>query len=259
MNDSQMFSERFAGRVFLITGGAQGMGRAIALRASAEGARVVLADIEAEKGEALAAELPGEAASVECDVRESAALEAAVALAKERFGGLDALFSCAGGALMPPAPVADLAEEAWDFLVDVNLKGQWLAARAAIPALRERGGGKIVGISSVNGLEGFPGLGAYASAKAGTMALTKTMAKELGPDGINVNTIAPAYIRVEHPKAVFTPDQFAALEQRSIDMQCVKRVGETPDIAAAALFLASDDAAFITGQVLAVDGGTTFQ
>jgi NAD(P)-dependent dehydrogenase (short-subunit alcohol dehydrogenase family) len=250
------YTDRFAGKVALVTGGAQGMGRAIAMRFAAEGGSVVLADLELEKGTSLADEL-GRATAVRCDVTQREDAESAVETAIAEFGRLDAVFNCAGGALFPPVPFWDLQEDVWEKLLDVNLKGQWLINKAAAPALQERGG-KIVGISSIDALDGSAGLAAYASAKGGVLALTKSLARELGPFNVTVNAIAPSFIRVEHPKAVLTGDRFKTVVADAVSQQCIKRVGETSDIADVATFLASSDADFVTGQVIAVNGGSRF-
>ncbi len=245
---------RFEGQVAIVTGGAQGMGAAIARRIVAEGGSVVIADIADTASKELVAQL-GSATAVTTDVSNSGACDAMVAAAEEAFGGVDLLFACAGGAIIPPRKVWELSEDEWDFLVDVNLKGQWLCSKAVMPSMRRRGGGVIVNISSTGGLNGAPGMSAYGAAKAGLINLTKTMAQEFSPFGIRVNSVAPGFIRVEHPKTVFTEEQFDQMGQQWVKRQCIKRVGQTFDIANVATFLASSDADFISGQVIAVAGG----
>jgi 3-oxoacyl-[acyl-carrier protein] reductase len=168
---------------------------------------------------------------------------------------VDILFGVAGGAYIPPQPFWEMQEADWDFVVTLNLRGQWLATKAVVPELRRRGGGAVVNVSSGAGLHGARGLSAYSAAKAGLIGLTRTMAQELGPFNIRVNSIAPGLIRVEHPKTVYDEEALVRMREAARQRQSVKRDGQPFDIANAATFLASQDAAFITGQVLAVDGG----
>jgi pyridoxal 4-dehydrogenase len=249
--------KRFEGQVAIVTGAAQGLGRSHAERLAAQGAAVVLADLNEDGVRAAARSLP-RAAGVAADVSSAADTERTVQTAVSRFGGLDILVNNAGGSLYPATSLLDLTEEQWDRVHAVNLKGQWLMARAAIPVMRARGGGRIINIASTTAYSGDASVGAYAAAKAGVIGLTRALATECGGSGITVNAIAPGLIRVAEPKPSMTPEVFERAAAVWIEKQQVKRTGEVGDVSAAVEFLAGQDAAFITGQVLVVDGGAVY-
>lgn len=247
---------RLAGKVAIVTGAGSGIGRATARRFAAEGARVVVAELRAEPGRetvALIAEAGGEASFVQTDVTVKAAARRMVQHAVAAYGRLDILVNNAGGAR--PQPIDAMTEEVWDWTVDLCLKSVFLCSQAAVPVMEGGGGGAIVNISSVNSVGASPGLGAYNAAKGGINLLTMNMAIELGRRGIRANAIAPGHIAT-HPELY----EREPLELWGFTEACpIGRVGTPEDIAAAALFLASDDAAFCTGAVLLVDGGMTAQ
>jgi meso-butanediol dehydrogenase/(S,S)-butanediol dehydrogenase/diacetyl reductase len=240
---------RLADKTAIVTGGGSGIGHAIATRFAAEGATVVVADVVAERAEAVAAELEGSLA-VHADITSTDDVERLVREVTEAQGRIDVLVNNAGfgGA----DGVLEIDEEAWDFEVDVNLKGAFLCSKAVLPGMIERGGGVIVNIASVNGMAFFANE-AYSAAKAGMINLTRSMAVRYGHHGIRVNAIAPGTIRT--PLWQERVDKEPAIFERLVRWYPLGRVGEPDDVARAAVFLASDDANWITGEVLRVDGG----
>ena len=239
---------RFADRVALVIGAGHGIGRAVAARLAAEGARMVVADLDQDAAADVATDLaPTEALSIDCDVHVTASVDRCVERAVTEFGRLDVLVNVAGGS-MPHAGLEEISDEAWNEIIDLNLTGAMRCIRAALPALRQRGGAAIVSVSSVNGLAAF-GEEPYSSAKAGLVMLTRNLAVQLGPAGIRVNAVAPGTVRTR----VWDGQQGGA--DRLRPLYPLGRVGEPSDIAAAVAFLASDDASWITGVTLPVDGG----
>jgi 3-oxoacyl-[acyl-carrier protein] reductase len=249
-----MSGNRFEGKVAIITGAAWGMGFQHATRLSEEGASVVLLDIQAERVVDSASKLP-RSLGIPCDVTRADQVAAALEQAASRFGGIDILVNNAGGSLAAPRPLWELPEDYYDRVLALNLKAHWLCVRAALPAMRSRGGGKVINIASFAPLIGSGGMAAYAGAKMGVIGQTRSMAAELGPLGINVNAIAPGLIDVPHEKVVFSREDFEKTAADHIARQAIKRVGTPNDISGAVLYLASSDSDFMAGQVLIVDGG----
>lgn len=251
-----MTGGRLEGKVAIVTGAASGIGRASAERFAAEGARVVIADLDEsgarESAEAITGD-GGEATHVRVDVTRADDTDAMVSAAVERYGSLDVLFNNAGLATAS-VPVEETAESVWDAAMAVNVKGVFLCSRAAAPALR-RGGGSIIVTSSIMGVRARPGYTAYAAAKAAAIQLARTLALEMASDGVRVNCLAPV--------ATDTPMLGTFIGDRDVDEGRSAFVSSIPlgrlalpaDVAEAALFLASDESAFITGTVLPVDGG----
>ncbi|GAA2715178.1 MULTISPECIES: SDR family oxidoreductase [Streptomyces] len=246
--------ERFEGYAVLITGAGRGIGAATARRLAAEGADVLLTDADGERAAKAAAALRAdglraEAAPAACDVSDDAAVRAAVAYAVERFGRLDVLVNNALSCHPDPARVEDYPDEAWSRDLDVTLTGAFRCVRAAMPHLAAAGGrGAVVNVGSVNGEQDF-GNHAYSAAKAGLASLTRTLAGQCAPRGVRVNLVAPG--------TVATPNwdgREAALERAAAHYP-LGRVGRAEDVAAAVAFLASADAAWVTGVTLPVDGG----
>lgn len=242
--------DRFAGRVALVTGAAHGIGAAVVRRLSAEGAAVVLADVDTAAAEETAAALEAVAREralvVACDLTDRASVEAATETAVARHGRLDTVVNVAGGALPHPDQLDGGTDADWAATVDLNLAGPARVVRAAAPHLA-RPGGAVVLVGSVNGLAAFGG-DAYSAAKVGLGVLAKNLAVRLGPDGVRVNVVAPGTVRTRVWDDQGGPDRLAP-------MYPLGRVGEPEDVAAAVAFLASDDAAWITGATLPVDGG----
>lgn len=240
---------RLAGKVALITGAARGQGEAEARRFVAEGARVVLGDVRHELGEKVAASLGEAARYVPLDVANEEQWQRAVALAEAEFGRLDILINNAGivGDL-GPSERCTLAS--YQHTIDVNQIGPFLGMKTAIPALRRAGGGSIVNVCSVAGLHGIPGLVAYCASKWALRGMTKVVALEVGKDNIRVNAL--------HPGAIETPMMDPGLDRAALTRgQAIPRVAQPEEMANAALFLASDESAFITGADLAADAGLT--
>ncbi|GAA2273579.1 SDR family NAD(P)-dependent oxidoreductase [Streptomyces atrovirens] len=246
-------TRRFAGHGVLITGAARGIGAATAARFAEEGARVLVTDADPDEAERTASALRerGLAAdSFACDVTDRATVEAAVVHAVHAFGSLDVLVNNAAHCTQDAPRLEDEPDDQWATDLDVTLTGAYRCCRAALPHLAASGRGAIVSVGSVNGLQDF-GNHAYSAAKAGLISLTRTLAGHAAPRGVRVNLVAPGTIRTR------------AWAGRDDDLEAARRlyplgrVGEPEDIAAAVAFLASRDAAWITGTTLVVDGGIT--
>ena len=241
----------------LVTAGASGIGRAIAQAFAAHGAQVYVLDIDAGAVAALAAHAPAITAAV-CDVADRAAVEAAVPRAIAHLGGLDVLVNNAGIA-GPTAPVQDYDPLAWEQVMQVNLTGTFNVTRLAIPALKQSAAASIIVMSSVAGRYGYPLRSAYATSKWGLIGLTKTLALELGPQGIRANAILPGAVEGERIERVLAGRAAASgrglEDERRAAMahQSIARFVDPADIAALAVFLASDAAKSISGQMLPID------
>jgi NAD(P)-dependent dehydrogenase (short-subunit alcohol dehydrogenase family) len=237
-------------KVALVTGAARGIGLAIAKRFLAEGWRVALLDIEGEllrkSVEALAAS--GETLALRCDVSDSRAVAAAFGEIERRFGRLDALVNNAGIAVF--APLLETSDNDWSRVLEVNLTGPFLCAKAAVPLMREHGGA-IVNITSISAVRASTLRSAYGTSKAGLAHLTKQLAVELASLGIRVNGVAPGPVDTAMAKAVHTPEIRADYH----DAIPLNRYGLEEELAEAVFFLCSDRSSYITGQILAVDGG----
>jgi len=239
-----------AGRVAVITGGAQGLGYAIAQRFIAEGARVMLGDLSIDATRDAAETLGGSdvARARACDVTSGAAVDGLVAAAVEEFGSLDTMVNNAG--ITRDATLRKMSEEQFDEVISVHLKGTWNGTRSAAAIMRERGGGAIINMSSISGKVGFVGQTNYSAAKAGIVGLTKAAAKELAHLGVRVNAIAPGLIRSAMTEAM--PQRIWDAKLAEVPMG---RAGEPSEVASVALFLASDLSSYMTGTVLEVTGG----
>ncbi len=243
---------RFQGKTALVTGGAKGIGAATAARLASEGATVVVADYDETSAQETASGFGGHA--VRCDVTSLDDVNAAVAKAVEVGGSLDVLVTCAG--ITRDNLLFKMSDEDWDAVIDTHLKGTFYAVRAAQAQMVEQKSGKMVLISSVSAL-GNRGQTNYSTAKAGLQGMTKTLSIELGPFGVNVNCIAPGFIETDMTRAtaerVGVP--FDAFKEHAAKEIPVRRVGQPEDIAGTVAFLCSDDAGFISGQVIYVAGG----
>ena len=240
------------GKAAIVTGGANGIGREIASQLAAAGAAVLVADRDGAEAEAVVAEIAatgGRAVGREVDVRDPAGCEALVAVAREVFGRLDALVTSAGIARSRPFLRTSL--ELWQETLDVNLTGTFLCCQAAAPAMIAAGGGRIITMASVSGERGGTGRAAYGASKGGVITLTRVMAVELAPHNITVNAIAPGPVETPMVAAMHTAEDRAAW----LGSVPARRYGMPAEVAAAAVFLASDAASYITGHVLNVDGG----
>jgi 3-oxoacyl-[acyl-carrier protein] reductase len=242
---------RLQGKVAAITGGALGIGRATALTFAAEGALVALCDVQAEAAEAVAGEIRGRGAkafAMGVDVGDAGQVQAFVDRVVAEFGRLDVMFANAG--IAHSAPFLDHPEAQWHRVLRVNLTGVFLCCQAAARQMVKQGGGRIIAVASINGFRGVENLVGYNAAKAGVIELTRTMAVELAEHGITANAIAPAQIDTRLTRGL--PED---ARQRRVERIPMGRFGEPEEVAKAALFLASDDAGYITGHTLAVDGG----
>jgi NAD(P)-dependent dehydrogenase (short-subunit alcohol dehydrogenase family) len=248
------------GKVAVITGGASGIGAASVRRFVQEGARVVFGDLQEEKGAALAAELgAGVCRFLRTDVTQSEDVRALVHAAVEAFGKLDAIYNTAGigGG---EGPITDCAEEQFDRIIAVDLKAVWLGMKHALPYLIQNGGGAIVSTASVSGLMGMPGQGAYGAAKGGVIQLTRVCAIENARYFVRANCVCPGGTLT--PILYANPFRARELDPEEVRAQLahaqpIPRAGLPEDIAAAALWLVSDDSSFVTGQAIVVDGGWT--
>ena len=250
---------RLAGKVAIITGAASGIGEASAHLFAAEGARLVLADVDAAALERVARGIEpagGTALAVRTDVADDAQVAAMVATALERYGRLDVLFANAG--VSGPGTVDEIALADLDRVLGVNLRGSFLCARHAVPALARSGGGSIVFTASELALVGSPGSAAYCASKAALIGLARAMALDHAPQGIRVNCVCPGATDTPMLRRSMArePDP-AADEADTIRRLPLGRLGRPEEIARAALFLAGDDASFVTGTALVADGGWT--
>ena len=251
---------RLDGKVAVVTGGASGLGRAITARYVAEGARVLVTDVNLSGCEAMVAALPerdrGRAVARKLDVSKEPEVEAAVADAIQRWGGLDVMVANAG--IGAPGFLADLALEDWQRVLDVNLTGVFLCARHAMRVMREQDrGGSIVVMSSVAGLHGTPMLGAYGPTKAAVLQLVQTLALEGAPSRVRASALCPVWTESPMVDAFvqglgLTAEQGAKLLVKDIPLG---RLGKPDDVAWAAVYLASDESSFVTGVALPIDGG----
>lgn len=251
-----------SGQVAVVTGGASGIGGATARRLAADGAKVLIADINEETAQENAAritEAGGEAAVVVADMGKSADIAAMIEDAVEHWGRLDILVN---NAYSPTAAhdtdIPDTTEEAWDSGLAVMAKALFLATKHAIPHMERNGGGNIVNISSVHGLLQSPGFLVYEASKSAVIGMTRQMAAELGPRGIRVNAICPGHIVTENIQKHMwqeNPSGYAFFEEQ----YPLRRCGKTEEIASAIAFLCSSEASFITGHALVVDGGLSLQ
>ncbi|MBF6620410.1 MAG: SDR family oxidoreductase [Patulibacter sp.] len=246
------------GQRIIITGGASGMGEAAARRFVREGAHVAVLDVQDDRGAAIVAaanaEGPGRAVYQRCDVRSRDGVQTAFASAVEDLGGLDAHLQCAGVDRIKPA--AEMTEDEWDFVVDINLKGTFLTNQAAFPHLRENGG-RVINFASSAGLIMFPGHGHYVASKAGVIAWSRSLAREWGEHGITVNSFLPfaETPMIDELREALGEDGAAGFDEHAAAVP-LGRIGDPEtDIVPVLLFLLSDASRYITGQIMAVDGG----
>jgi len=245
---------RLADKTAIITGGASGIGRAAALRFAAEGAKLVIADVNGEGGRETAQLIEqqgGKALFFKTNVSDSKQVKELVSATVEAYGKLNILFNNAGIG-NPDVKSVDLDEDDWDRVIDINLKGVFLGIKHAVPELKKAGGGAVINTSSLLGIKGQKYLAAYNASKAGVILLTKNAALEYGRDNIRVNAIAPGVIDTQIIDLCKNDERKWPIISRA---NALGRIGTPEEVANAVLFLASEEASFITGATLSVDGG----
>ncbi len=247
------------GKVALITGAGSGIGRASALAFAREGAKVAVADIVVEGGEEtvrMVREAGGEAFFIKVDVANAAEVEAMVNTVVDTYGRIDCAYNNAGIEGMVLTPTADWTEEAWNRIINTNLKGVWLGMKYQIQQMLKQGGGAIVNTASIAGLVGSRSAG-YGASKHGIVGLTKTAALEYAKSGIRVNAVCPGVIRT--PMVQRSLDRMPELEERFVAVEPIGRIGRPEEVAEAAVWLCSAAASFVTGHAMTVDGGYVAQ
>jgi NAD(P)-dependent dehydrogenase (short-subunit alcohol dehydrogenase family) len=249
---------RLEGKVAIVTGGATGLGRAIALRYAQEGAKVVIADqgdAQPVVAEAIAA--GGEAVAVRADITDEHAVRSLVELAVSRFGGVDVLVNNAAiASTLKLTPFEELTTAEWRRVTEVNMIGTFLCIREVSPIMRAKKSGSIINFASGTAFKGTPGMLHYTATKGAVISMTRVLAQELGGSFVRVNAISPGYILTEGnlDNKAFLADQ----SDKAIQGRAIKRAGYPRDLVGGALFLASDESEFISGQILAIDGGSVF-
>jgi NAD(P)-dependent dehydrogenase (short-subunit alcohol dehydrogenase family) len=247
---------RLAGKVAVITGAASGIGAACARRFADEGARIAGLDVNDPPAEHRAAieAASGESHWEPVDVRDEASIERAVGAVLARFGRIDALVNAAGVSGYGAVDEVDAAE--WDRVLGINLRGTFLVSKHVVRAMKRQRAGSIVNLASIEGLEGMQSQAAYNASKGGVVLLTRNMAIDYGSVGVRVNCLCPGFIETPMTNVLKTPG-LEGIRQQFIDLHMLKRPGRPEEVAACALFLCSDDASFVTGHALVVDGGFT--
>jgi 3-oxoacyl-[acyl-carrier protein] reductase len=248
---------RFKDRVVIVTGGGRGIGAATVRRFAEDGAAVVIADLDEEPARELAAEVEaggGRALAVGCDVSQRASVEALFAAAIKRFGQVDIAVLCAG--ILRFNLVQDVSEDEWDAVIDTHLKGMFLCAQAAEKVMVPRKYGKLVLLSS-GAARGYRARIHYSAAKAGIEAMTRVLAIELGPSNINVNAVAPGFVETRMPQqhADWLHEDYETFKASVVAQTPLRRAGTPEEQAAVITFLCSEDASFITGEIVSVSGG----
>jgi NAD(P)-dependent dehydrogenase (short-subunit alcohol dehydrogenase family) len=247
-------SSRLQGKVAIVTGAGTGIGRACALAMAGEGARLALVGRRKEKLQDLAKEIGASALPMAADVSKQADIEKLVARTAAEFGSVHILLNNAG--VLYPGNVEQITEEQWDQTFNINVRGLWLLSRAVLPQMRKAGGGSIINMASVLGLNGARNRASYAPSKGAVVLLTKCMAIDHGPENIRVNAICPSFVETDLTAGVLStaPDPQAVRRER-IAIHPLGRLGQPEDIAGLAVYLASDESSWVTGSVFPVDGG----
>lgn len=240
-------------KVAIVTGSGRGIGRAIAIELAKAGAKVVVTSRHTEECAEVCDVIGGEGGEslcVQCDVSKKNDVEALVKQTVEKFGTVDILVNNAG--VVRQGPLTEMSEEDWDFVLDINLKGAFLFSKAVAPIMMKKKSGKIVSIASIAGEVGFANTSAYCASKGGLINLTRELALEMAPYNVNVNAVDPGVIETDMTSDMLEDE---ATQKGLLSQIPMGRVGQPEEIAKAVLFLASDDASYVTGQALTVDGG----
>jgi NAD(P)-dependent dehydrogenase (short-subunit alcohol dehydrogenase family) len=245
-------------KVAVVTGAATGIGRASALLFAREGARVVIGDVNETEAQHTLRQADGEMQFVRCDVQSTADVNALLQAAIDRYGRIDVMFNNAGRNFF--GKVHEISDEQWEACLSLNLGGVFRGMRAAIPHMLRQGGGSIINTASIQAIVAFPNFAAYEAAKGGIVALTRAAALDYGADKIRVNAICPGVVRTPINPDLMDParDSGAQMERWTRETP-IQRVGEAEDIANIALYLASDESAWTTGQYFLVDGGLSIK
>ena len=249
---------RLKDKVIIVTGAAGGLGRAFSQRIAAEGGNVVCADIaDASETVAMIKADNGEASCVQVDITDYASVQSMCKFAEDKYGGIDGIVNNAAiyaGIAMEPFHLIE--EDEWDRVINVNVKGTWLCCKAVYPYLIKRGGGSIVNIASSSILEGNPFFAHYTASKGAVWALSRSISRVVGEQGIRCNSISPGYTMTDASKNLAgDPESFRKNYDYSIQTRAIHRAMEADDVVGGVLFLLSDDSAFLTGQNLNIDGG----
>ncbi len=253
-------ADKLEGKVALVTGGGSGIGRASALALAGEGARVVVADVNAGGGQATVEAvraIGGDAAFVEADVTSNSDVESIIQATVDTYGQLNCAFNNAGIEGAVGVPIAEAQEHDWDRVIGINLTGVWLCLKHELAYMRQHGGGSIVNTASVAGLVGGTFGAAYHASKHGVVGLTKAAALEYGPSSIRVNAVCPGVIRTEMAQRLLADDD--ARETRIAALHPLGRLGTPQEVAELVVWLCSDSASFVTGAAISVDGGYVAQ
>jgi NAD(P)-dependent dehydrogenase (short-subunit alcohol dehydrogenase family) len=247
-----------SGKVCLVTGVAQGIGEAIAIAMAEAGASIVGCDVKDDAGSAVIDVIRtrgGQAVYVRCDVGKASEVEQAVKQALSAFGRLDVVVNNAAILPDPARPISEIGNDDWMRVIDINLGSVYRFAHAAIPVMARQGGGVFINLASIHHHKSLPGFSPYAASKGAIVSLTRQLAVECGPQNIRFNTISPGAIATAMTQQILDSDPSGGLEQRFRHMHLLERIGRPEEVAATAVFLASDGAAFITGEDILVDGG----
>lgn len=243
-------------RIALVTGGGAGMGEATSLRLARDGRAVAVLDIDGDAAKRVASQIAAEggtAMALQCDVADREQVDRAIAAIRGQLGPVTILVNNAGIESFSPFP--DIDEAAWDRLMDVNLKALYFLIQAVLPDMEGAGWGRIVNLSALGAQIGAPNLALYTASKGAVISMTRSLAVELGPKGITVNSVSPGFIDTPMSRRAIDGDKFPVPFEQIIATYPIPRIGTPEDIAAACAFFASDDAAYITGQLLGVNGG----
>ncbi|WP_188773224.1 SDR family NAD(P)-dependent oxidoreductase [Novosphingobium endophyticum] len=246
-------------RTAIVTGGASGMGKATAQRLARDGRSVGVLDIDRAGAEAVAAEIAaagGKAIALAADMADRSQVEAAVAETRQAFGPITIVVNNA--AVENFAPIGEVTEADWDRLMAVNLKGAFLLIQAVLPDMMAAGWGRIVNISGFGAQIGAPNMALYTATKGGVISMTRSMAVELGSKGITVNSVSPGFIDTPMARRAIEGDLFPVPYEQILAAYPIPRLGQAEEIAAACAFFASDEAGYVTGQLLGVNGGAAF-